>query len=348
MTIQNPTADRKEDIVAVVDSARASGVRALLSRLSGSGWQIKINLLIVILIIGIIASLISPSFLTGRNISNLLQQSSLTGILAMGMTAVILIAGIDLSVGSTAALCGIVVAFALDAHLGIILSILLTLVLGGALGCVMGLISAIIRLPSFIVTLAGLTSISGIAFTISNGQPIGKSLPSGFTELGGGYIGLIPVMGLIFIGIAIITGLILRYTNFGEHIYAMGSSEESARLSGVPVRRTEVLVFTFSGLTAAAAGILLTSQLTVGQPTAFNGSELNAIAAAVLGGTSLFGGRGSVGGTFIAVILLTLIQNVFNILGLGSFAQMIVTGVIIVLALMVNKLFDTRDARRER
>lgn len=311
----------------------------------GSSWLVKGNLLIVFVIIVVVASLLSSNFLTVRNVSNLLQQSSLTGIIAVGMTLVILTAGIDLSVGSTAALSGMIVAIALDSKVSLSLAILLTLLVGVAVGLLMGAVSSRLRLPTFIVTLAGLTSIRGLTYLTTNGKPVGENFPLSFTTIGGGYLGYIPITGLIFIGVTLITAAILRFTTFGEYIYAIGSNEEAARLSGVPVRWVQTVVFAFSGLTAAIAGILLTSWLTIAQPTAFQGVELDAIAAVVLGGTSLFGGRGGVGGTFIAVLLLSVLKNLFNLLGIGSFFQMVMTGLILVAALILNKFIDSRASK---
>ncbi|RKT35675.1 ribose transport system permease protein [Microbacterium sp. AG1240] len=311
-------------------------------RQRGSTWLIKGNLLIVFVVICAIAALLSPEFLTARNLANLLQQSSLTGIIAVGMTLVILTSGIDLAVGSVAALSGMIVAILLDGAVPIPVAILVSLAAGVGIGMLMGAVSAWIRLPAFIVTLAGLTAVRGWAFTLTDGRPAGSGLPEGFTIIGGGYLGILPLTGVIFIGVTLLTGLILRYTTFGEYIYAVGSNEEAARLSGVPVNLIKMAVFGFSGLTAALAGVLLTSRLTIGQPTAFQGAELDAIAAVVLGGTSLFGGRGGVGGTFIAVLLLSVLKNLFNLMGIGSFVQMIATGVILVLALVLNKLLDSR------
>lgn len=305
-------------------------------------WLVKGNLLIVFVIVVIVAAILSPDFLSVRNISNLLQQSSLTGIIAIGMTLVILTSGIDLSVGSTAALSGMVVAIALDGFVPIPLAILLALAVGAGLGLVMGSISAWIRLPAFIVTLAGLTAIRGVAYILTDGKPVGQDLPEAFTIIGGGYLGVIPLTGLIFIGVAIIAAAVLRFTTFGEYIYAVGSNEEAARLSGVPVKWVQAAVFGISGLTAALAGILLTSRLTIAQPTAFSGAELDAIAAVVLGGASLFGGRGSISGTFIAVLLLSVLKNIFNLMGIGSFFQMVATGIILLLALILNKFIDSR------
>lgn len=307
-----------------------------------SSWLIKGNLLIVFAVICVVAAILSPDFLATRNLANLLQQSSLTGIIAVGMTLVILTSGIDLAVGSIAALSGMIVAILLDIALPIPVAILAALIVGAGVGLLMGAVSAWIRLPAFIVTLAGLTAVRGWAYTLTDGRPAGSDLPEAFTIIGGGYIGILPLTGLIFIGVTVITALILRYTTFGEYVYAVGSNEEAARLSGVPVNWIKAAVFGFSGLTAAIAGVLLTSRLTIGQPTAFQGAELDAIAAVVLGGTNLFGGRGGVGGTFIAVLLLSVLKNLFNLLGIGSFVQMIATGLILVLALILNKVIDAR------
>ena len=324
----------------------ATAVTPSRLRSRGSSWLVKGNLLIVFAVVVVVASLLSPDFLTVRNVANLLQQSSLTGIIAVGMTLVILTSGIDLSVGSTAALSGMIVAIALDGHAPIPVALLLAIGVGVVIGLVMGTVSASLRLPAFIVTLAGLTSVRGLAYLTTDGRPVGQDLPAEFTVIGGGYLGIVPITGLIFIAVSLITVAILKFTTFGEYIYAVGSNEEAARLSGVPVRLVQIAVFGFSGLTAAIAGILLTSRLTIAQPTAFQGAELDAIAAVVLGGASLFGGRGSVGGTFIAVLLLSVLKNLFNLMGIGSFFQMVATGVILVLALVLNKFIDSRAARR--
>ena len=322
--------------------ATAASPRVRGSKGRGSSWLLKSNLLIVFAALFITAAILSPDFLSARNLSNLLQQSALTGIIAIGMTLVILTAGIDLSVGSTAALSGMIVAILLDGQVPIPFAILGALLVGLVVGLVMGALSAELRLPAFIVTLAGLVSIRGAAYITTDGKPVGQNFPEEFIFIGGGYLGFFPVAGLIFIGITLLVGAVLRFTTFGEYVYAVGSNEEAARLSGVPVKAVQTVVFGFSGLLAALAGILLASRLTIAQPTAFQGAELDAIAAVVLGGTSLFGGRGGVSGTFIAVLLLTVLRNLFNLLGIGSFYQMVATGLILVLALILNKVIDSR------
>ncbi|MFC5754780.1 ABC transporter permease [Actinomadura rugatobispora] len=324
-----------------VSEPRLAGA-GMLSRQRGLDLLRNGNLLVIFLLLCVVAAVLAPEFLTARNIANLLQQSSLTGIVAVGMTLVILTAGIDLSVGSTAAFAGMLVAVLISDGLDPLLAIMLTLAAGASAGALMGGLSAYLALPSFMVTLAGLTSIRGLTYLLTGGTPAGGDLGEGFQLLGGGFIGYVPIVGLIFIGVTVVAALVLRGTTFGEYVYATGSNREAARLSGLPVRAVTTAVFAISGLLAALAGILLTSRLTIGQPTAFSGLELDAIAAVVLGGTNLFGGRGKIFGTFVAVLLLSVLKNLFNLVGLSSFFQMLVTGLILVAALILNRILENR------
>ncbi|MFH8468329.1 ABC transporter permease [Streptomyces sp. NPDC017991] len=314
-------------------------------RWRGADLIVRFNLVLVFLALCVVASLLAPEFLTVRNMSNLLQQSALTGIVAVGMTLVILTAGIDLSVGSVAAFGGMTVALLIDHDINFVLAIVVSLAAGAAFGALMGGLSAYLSLPAFMTTLAGLTAIRGLTYLLTDGEPAGGEIPHAFQLLGGGFVGYVPIVGLIFVAVAVAAGLLLRGTTFGEYIYAVGSNKEAARLSGLPVRGVITAVFALSGALSALAGVLLTSRLTIGQPTAFNGLELDAIAAVVLGGTNLFGGRGGVMGTFVAVLLLSVLRNLCNLMGLGSFFQMVVTGLILVVALILNMLIEKRGSR---
>ncbi|RCV57800.1 ABC transporter permease [Marinitenerispora sediminis] len=314
-------------------------------RRRGADLIVRSNLLLVFLALCVVASLLAPEFLTTRNMANLLQQSALTGIVAIGMTMVILTAGIDLSVGSTAAFGGMVVALLIDRDMNFVLAILVSLACGAAFGALMGGLSAYLSLPAFMTTLAGLTAIRGLTYLLTDGEPAGGDIPEVFQLLGGGFVGYVPIVGIIFVAVTVLAALVLRCTTFGEYVYAVGSNREAARLSGLPVRAVITAVFAISGALSALAGVLLTSRLTIGQPTAFNGLELDAIAAVVLGGTNLFGGRGGVFGTFVAVLLLSVLRNLCNLLGLGSFFQMVVTGLILVAALILNMAIEKRGAR---
>ncbi|MGI4860274.1 MAG: ABC transporter permease [Janthinobacterium lividum] len=309
-------------------------------------WVMRYNFIFIFfLAVGIAASL-SDHFLTFGNIANLFQQAAVVGIVAVGMTFVILTANIDLSVGSLCAFGGVVAALFLHGGMSPWLAVPLTLATGLGMGALMGGISVYGKVPSFIITLAGLVSLRGATYLLSDGAPI-AGLPAGFSRIGSTMIEifpgsglLFPLMGIVFLAIAVIGALVLRYTVFGEYVLATGGNVEAARLSGVPVRAVTIAVFAISGLLAVIGGMLLVSRLHIGQPTAAQGLELDAIAAVVLGGTSLFGGRGGLLGTTFAVMLLQVIRNIFNLLGLGSFYQMTITGIIIVLAILLNRVID--------
>lgn len=312
-------------------------------------FLIEYNFIAIFLAVVVIAATLSDNFLTWVNIANLFQQATVVGVVAIGMTFVILTGNIDLSVGSLTALCGMLVAVLLAAGWHPALAAGMTVLVGLVCGGAMGATSAYGQVPSFIVTLAGLVSFRGITYLMTDGVPV-SGLPASFAAISSTIVPILPgfnltSMALIFIALIVICGLVLRFTVFGEYVYATGGNPEAARLSGIPTRLMVTGVFAISGLTAALAGILLTSRLRIGQPTAAQGLELDAIAAVVLGGTSLFGGRGSLLGTFFAVMLLQVLRNVFNLLGLGSFYQMTVTGLIIVAAVLLNRFIEMRRGR---
>ena len=319
---------------ALVNQEKKSGTK--IAKINVTELLARYNLLILLMVFIIIASALSPKFLTLKNFLNLIQQSSIPGMIAIGMTFVILVAGIDLSVGSIAALAGMVAAILISTGIPIPLAIFAALFVGAVLGFVNGFLSTKFNIPAFIATLAMMVSARGLALLLTNGKPV-FGLPESFGVLGGGFIGVFPVSGLIWIALTIIAAVILKYTAFGRNLYAVGGNPESAHLSGIRVDRHLISVFVISGILSALAGIVLASWLTVGQPTAAKGAELNAIAAVVLGGTGLFGGTGGVLGTFAGVLLLSIITNIFNLLGLASYYQDIFMGLIIVLALILNK-----------
>ncbi|MBK5446817.1 MULTISPECIES: ABC transporter permease [unclassified Peribacillus] len=296
----------------------------------------KYNLFFIFLGFILIGSILSDQFLSVQNLLNLLQQSSFVGIVSIGMTFVILVAGIDLSVGAVLALTGMLVSILLGTGMNPILAIVITLIAGAFLGFVNGFVSTKFKVPAFIATLAMMVSARGLALLSTNGEPI-YDLPEGFTALGGNVFGKIPFTAIVWIALTIVALVVLKYTTFGRKIYAVGGNEESSRLSGIPVEKYVTWCFVIAGLLAAVAGILMSAWLTVGQPTAGTGLELDVIAAVVIGGTSLMGGKGSIGGTFIGVLIMSMIVNIFNLLGLSSYYQSIFMGLIIVLALIMNQ-----------
>lgn len=300
-----------------------------------------LNMLLFLLVLVGVSAYLSPRFFTLNNFFNLLQQSSIIGITSIGMTLVILLAGIDLSVGSVAALAGMVVSLMLADGRPIPVAIGAALLVGGAMGTISGVFSAVGKVPSFIVTLAMMEIARGLTLLTTNGRPV-SNFPDAFKFLGGGFIGPAPVSGIIWVSLTVLTWIMLRYTVFGRSLYSIGGNFEAAYLSGVRVTRNTVLAFMLSGFTAALSGLLLASWLTVGQPTVGKAMELDAIASVVLGGAALAGGRGGVWGTFTGVWLLAIITNIFNLVGLSSYYQMIFKGFIIVTALLLNKFYDAR------
>lgn len=301
----------------------------------------KYNLFFIFLVFIFIGSLLSNQFLSTQNILNLLQQSSFVGIVSIGMTFVILVAGIDLSVGAILALTGMCVSILLSTGMNPGLAIFITLIVGAGLGFVNGFISTKFKVPAFIATLAMMVSARGLALLTTNGEPV-YDLPDSFTMLGGNVFGRIPLTAVIWVVLTIVAIVVLKYTTFGRKIYAVGGNEESSRLSGIRVGKYVTWCFVISGALAGVAGILMSAWLTVGQPTAGTGLELDVIAAVVLGGTSLFGGKGGVGGTFIGVLIMSMIINIFNLLGLSSYYQSIFMGIIIVLALIMNQYISNK------
>lgn len=304
----------------------------------------KYNLLVLLLVFVAISSLISKDFFKWENFMNLWQQCSITGIIAIGMTFTIIVGGIDLSVGSVAAFTGMLAAlFIKKLGFNIELSILISVAAGCVLGFISGIVITRFRLPPFIVTMAMMVSARGLALLITEGKVI-SGLPESFSFIGNGKLFLgIPVSGVIWVLLTVIAVLILKYTLFGRGMYALGGNSEAAYLSGVRIKTYNTLCYVISGGLSAFAGVMLTSWLTVGQPTIAQGEELNAIAATVLGGTSLSGGTGGVVGTLAGVFLMQIITNIFNLMLLPSYFQQIFMGIIIVLALLLNMIVIQKE-----
>lgn len=302
----------------------------------------KYNLLVLLLVFVIISSVLSPNFLTIENLLNLLQQASIPGIVAIGMTVVIIIGGIDLSVGSVAAFAGMISAILISKGMPAVIAVLAGVLLGAALGLITGILISKFGLPDFIATLAMMEIARGAALLTTEGVPV-FGLPSSFKFIGGGFIGKVSVSGIIWIILTVVFALMLKYTSFGRSLYAIGGNREAAMLSGIKTTRNYAIAYVLSACLAAFSGVLTASWLATGQPTACDGMELNAIAASVIGGASLAGGIGSVVGTFGGVFLLQIITNIFNLVGLASFYQQIAKGVIIIAALLLNRVIDSRE-----
>jgi ribose transport system permease protein len=277
----------------------------------------------------------TPHFLTVSNLLNVLEQTALNAVVAVGMTFVIISGGIDLSVGSVLALAGICLALALEAGVPAPAAIAISLVVGGACGLVNGLLITLGRLPPFIATLGMMSVARGIALMLAEGRPI-SGFGEGFRAIATERVLTIPAPVVITIVIYAVAHFVLTRTVFGRTTYAIGGNEEAARLSGVQVRFHKTAVYGVAGVTSAAAAVVLTARLNSAQPTAGTMYELDAIAATVIGGSSLLGGEGTVTGTLIGALIMGVLRNGLNLLNVSSFLQQVVIGVVIIGAVLVD------------
>lgn len=305
----------------------------------------KYGILFVLAAIIVIAGIISPAFLTGQNILNILKQVSATGMLAIGMTFVIISGGVDLSMGSILSLCG-VVCVTLIPILGIPLAILVAVGIGIACGTLNGIFVTLTggtMGSAFIVTFGMATALGSLALTVTNGANVNAAAYSDFKVIGQGSWGIVPIAVVIFIAGVAVAQFILRKTTFGRINYCLGINDEATRLSGIKVKKFRVLVYTVAGLFTALGAVMLCSRVASASPIQGEGYELDAIAAVVLGGTRMGGGSGSVAKTVIGVLMFGILANALNVMSVSSYQQLIVRGIII----MVAVLMDKRSSRVE-
>lgn len=293
--------------------------------------------LIGLIVVSVLMGLASDNFFTLSNLMNVLRQVSIVGVLAVGMTFVILTGGIDLSVGAAMALvgtlsAGLVVHSGLPAELALVLG----LFLGLGIGVINGFLVSYGKMPAIIVTLATMGMARGLGLIYTGGHPI-SGLPSWISWFGIGRIWTIPVPVILMLIIYAVAWVLLERTAFGRHVYAIGGNETAARLSGVKTQRVKLAVYCVSGVTSALAAIILTGRLMSGQPNAGVGFELDAIAAVVLGGTAIAGGRGLVLGTLIGAVLLGILNNGLNLMGINPYLQDVIKGGIILLAIYISR-----------
>lgn len=291
-----------------------------------------IGALILLLIISTVAS---DRFLQAQNILNVLRQISIVGVLALGMTFVIITAGIDLSVGAMLSVVVVLTADTVQVY-GVFPGVVVALGVGAGFGLINGLGVTLGGVQPFVMTLGMMAFAKGIALLFTNGQPIPITNES-FLAFGTGRTLGVPNPALVFLVLLGASAFVLRYTTFGRSVYAVGSNEEAARLSGIPVRRVKCAVYIISGVAVAIAGLLFASQLGVGAPVSGDGKELDAVAATVVGGTSLFGGVGTAGGTFVGAVILGVLSNILNLTGVSPHAQYLFRGALIVLAVLLQR-----------
>ena len=304
-------------------------------------WLSRYGIALALVALVVALSLLSPTFLATTNLINVLRQISVNALLAFGMTTVILAGGIDLSVGSVLAFSGALAAGFSVAEWPPALAMIAALAVGALLGMFNGMLVGYARLAPFIATLGGLTIFRGATLVYTDGRPI-TGLPDAFDELGNGVALGLPVPVWVMLAFLALTYFLLRYTALGRAIYAVGGNEEAARLSGIPIVSVKLFTYGYSGLAAALGGLVLAGRLNSAQPTAGSGFELDAIAAAVVGGASLSGGRGGVIGSFLGAAIIGVLNNGMNLLNVSAFYQQIVKGAVILGALLIDRLVAAR------
>ena len=286
--------------------------------------------------------ILTPHFLTVSNLLNITEQTSINAIVAVGMTFVILSGGIDLSVGSIVALSGVVLGTALQSGQPIPVALLLALVAGLACGLANGALISWGGLPPFIVTLGTMSIARGAALLFTEGRPV-SGFDASFRVLATGRVGFVPAPVIAMVLVYLVAHFALTRTTFGRYVYAIGGNEEATRLSGVAIRFHKTMIYGVSGLMSAAAAVILTARLNSAQPIAGMMYELDAIAATVIGGTSLMGGEGSLGGTLVGALIMGVLRNGLNLLGVSSFLQQIVIGGVIVIAVLLDTVLKRKN-----
>ena len=298
----------------------------------------KIIPFIGLILLVVVISVLNTAFLDLSNLLNLLRQVSINVLIAFGMTFVILTGGIDLSVGSILALSSAFTAILITSGLDPIVALIVGVLGGFLLGVFNGVLVTFGSMAPFIATLATMTIFRGLTLVITDGNPITDLGDSYLFQLfGKGYFFGIPVPAVTMIIVFIVLAIILQKTTFGRHTYAIGGNEVASKISGIKVNKVKILIYGISGLMSALAGAILTSRLNSAQPTAGTSYELDAIAAVVLGGTSLTGGKGRIVGTLIGVLIIGVLNNGLNLLGVSSFYQQVVKGIVILIAVLIDR-----------
>jgi ribose transport system permease protein len=312
-------------------------MRSLIRRLPVETYVVTFTI-----VLWIILSTTAPNFLTENNISNMMRQTSISAIVAIGVLCTIIIAGIDLSVGSVLAFCGVLFAQFSARHVDVSLAVAITIVAGSIVGLVNALAISALGIPAFIVTLAGLQVYRGLALLVSGGMTVG-GLPPNVKDFARGDTFGLPNLFWAMLVVGVVVHYLLSYTRTGRYLYAMGSNAEAARRQGVSTRRITIVAYVISSGLAALAGILLVSRLSIASPSMANAYELQAIAAVVVGGASLFGGRGTVLGAVVGAVLFTTMGNGAVLLNVDPFWEMVIEGLLIALVVYLDNLQKRRQ-----
>ncbi|QXM06282.1 ribose ABC transporter permease [Crassaminicella indica] len=301
---------------------------------------IKYKSVIGLILFSLIISIINPRFMRISNILNVLRQTSINSIIAAGMTFVILTGGIDLSVGSILAITGAVVATLISSGMNVFIAILIGIAIGAIIGILNGLVISKGKIQPFIATLAMMTLVRGYTLVYTDGKPISTGdspIADLFSEMGSGDFLGIPIPIYIMIIVFAVGYYVLKHTPLGRYVYALGGNEEATKLSGINIDRIKLYVYGISGALAALAGMIITARLSSAQPQAGTGYELDAIAAVVLGGTSLAGGDGSILGTIVGALIIGILNNALNLMDVSSYYQLLVKGFVILIAVLLDR-----------
>ncbi len=332
MPVQPQTADAS--VATVTPDVRPWGARR--------AWVERILPFASVVVLSIVLSILSPYFLTVQNVSSVARQTAVINIIALAMTLIMISGGIDLSVGSVMAFAGICGTLLLQSGHSLVASLLGAMIAGATWGLVNALLITFLRVSPFIATLGTMGAARGLTLVLTNGMPV-VNLPESFGWLGDGNLfGVFPVPLAVLMVLALLTGFILKYTRLGRYAFAIGSNVEAARYSGVPIRRCLAMIYVFGGALTGLAGMIESSRLMTGQPTAGQGYELSVIAAVVIGGASLSGGEGTVTGTIAGAFLMGLVSNGSNLLGVSPFWQQVLIGAVIVAAVAVDEFRKRR------
>ena len=319
-----------------MNKTSASGKKMSVGAIIG-----KYGVYIALVLLFLVMSIASPSFLNVTNLLNILKQNSVYGVIAVGMTFVIVTGGIDLSVGAIVALsaCFATSLAQKGTSVPVLFAMLVGLMFGVACGAFSGFFISVANIPAFIATLATQTIARGIVFVFTDGRPI-TGVTDAYRFLGKGSVGMVPVMVIVYILFLLLGTFLLKYTKFGRHVFAVGGNKQAARVSGVNVKFTEFMVYVLCGFCSAFAGLMLSSRIQTGQPAGGEGYELDAITAVVIGGASLSGGKGSVVGSFIGILVVGILTNGLDLLNVSSYYQKIIKGAIILLAVLADSRKD--------
>ncbi len=303
----------------------------------------SLTTLLALMILMAVITIINPNFLTTNNLLNLLLQVTANGFIAFGMTFVILTSGIDLSVGAILALSSAISAGFIAQGMPLPLAVICALLIGAILGAINGILVAYGKLAPFIVTLATQMVYRGATLVFTNGNPITKHLDGYFLAyLGQGYLLGIPFPVILMIVVFVILYILLHKTAFGKSVYALGGNEKAAYISGIKLNKVKIAIYTLSGAMSAISGLIITSRLSSATPQAGSGYEMYAIAAVVLGGTSLMGGKGRMFGTMVGVLIIGVLHPGLNIIGVSAFWQQVIQGIVILIAVLIDVIRSKR------